>query len=162
MNMFGIPNGGVAAGLIGPTSLPGTAQIGPAPMGPVPIGDPALSGTAPQPVAQPQGAFMWGAGGRRMTPAEIDAQRRTASQQMQADYSPVGHWTQGLARVANNITGAISMREADKAARANADTSTQIARALANPSVPAALPAPDLTTAPKGRGGLVGLFGRIF
>jgi hypothetical protein len=105
-----------------------------------------------------QEPFVWGQGGQRMTPAEIDAQRAAASQKMKADFSPVGHWTQGLARVANNINGALEMRQADKAARANADAGAQIAYALANP--PAVAPVPD--TGPDGRGGLVGLFGRTF
>lgn len=148
--MFGLPYGGVAASL---TPLPDPGQS--------PGGMP-MSGNMPQPVAQPQTPFMWGAGGQRMTPAEIDSQRRIASQKMRADYSPVQHWSQGLARVANNITGALDMREADKAARANADAGAQIAYALANPSAPAPTPIPDTAAAPNGRGGLVGLLGRIF
>src|SRR3546814_20801155 len=54
------------------------------------------------PVGQMQTAqpFTWGQGGQRLTPEDIALQRRLAAQQMQqgADFSPIGHWSQGLAR----------------------------------------------------------------
>lgn len=45
--------------------------------------------------------FLWGQGGRRLTPEEIARQRQIADALLAPDYSPVGHWLQGLARMAN-------------------------------------------------------------
>jgi hypothetical protein len=51
---------------------------------------------------------MWGKGGRKLTPEEVAREREIAAALMQsgADYSPVQHWAQGLARVANAGVGA--------------------------------------------------------
>jgi hypothetical protein len=56
---------------------------------------------------RPNEPFLWGRGGRRRTADDIALERRFAQQQMAtgADASPVGHWTQGLARVANGLAG---------------------------------------------------------
>src|SRR3546814_14427764 len=53
--------------------------------------------------AAPQAAFTWGAGGQRMTPEDIAAQRRRAAGMMQSDYSPIQSPWQGFARVANKM-----------------------------------------------------------
>lgn len=78
--------------------------------------------------------FVYGQGGRRMTPEDIARQRDMAARQMRSDYSPVQHWSQGLGRVADNVIGALNVREADKATAANHDYSRQIAQSLMNPS----------------------------
>lgn len=67
---------------------------------------------------KPAAPFLWGRGGRRLSSDAIDMQRRLAAQQMAAgsDFSPLGHWTQGLARVANSVVGGIQMNRADRAA----------------------------------------------
>lgn len=67
---------------------------------------------------KPTVPFLWGRGGQRLSPDAIDMQRRLAAQQMAAgsDFSPLGHWTQGLARVANSVVGGIQMNRADRAA----------------------------------------------
>lgn len=78
--------------------------------------------------------FVWGKGGRRMTPQDIAREREIAANLMQPDYSPVQHWTQGLARVAGNVTGALQDRAAVDASQANQEYSQQIARSLLNPS----------------------------
>ena len=106
--------------------------------------------------AEPQAAFTWGAGGQRMTPEDIAAQRRRAAGMMQSDYSPVGHWTQGLARVANNMVGGLQMREADRAAQSNATDGARMAQALA-----AQAPYNSDSAASLG-GGLFGLRGKAF
>lgn len=91
----------------------------------------------PQPGAdaeqQPAETFVWGNGGRRMTPAQIAVERALAQQQMQtgADYSPVQHWTQGVARVAQGAVGGFKDRAARRAGDANAAASADIARLLA-------------------------------
>lgn len=84
-----------------------------------------------QTAAQP---FVWGNGGRRMTPEDIAREREIAANLMQTDYSPVDSPWQGLARVAGNVTGALRERKANKASEQNADYSAQIAQSLINPS----------------------------
>lgn len=84
-------------------------------------------------------AFAWGQGGRRMTPEEIARERAVAARQMQSDYSPVQHWTQGLGRVTDNVLGALRDRSAQKFALANAADTSRIAQLLTRPGA-----APDL------------------
>ena len=78
-------------------------------------------------------AFQWGSGGRRLTPEDIEAQRRIASSLTQPDYSPVVSPWQGLARVAGNVTGALQSRSLDKAASANAAETDAVLAALMAP-----------------------------
>lgn len=68
----------------------------------------------------PLEAFVWGKGGAKMTPEQIAREREIAASLTQIDTSPVGHWTQGLARVANAAAGAYRGHKADKAAQTNA------------------------------------------
>lgn len=81
---------------------------------------------------RPNGPFMWGRGGRRMTPEDLTLQRRLAASQLAsgADYSPVGHWTQGLARAASGLAGGVNMRRADRAAERNAAETSEVMQAL--------------------------------
>lgn len=76
--------------------------------------------------------FVWGSGGRRMTPEEIAMQRQLAEQQRMAaaDYSPVGHWTQGLARMSQGLFGGLRERRADRAEEANVAENNAITKAL--------------------------------
>lgn len=64
--------------------------------------------------------FTWGSGGNKLTAS--DRRRRMAEAMLKAgtDYSPVQHWTQGLARVANALVGGWQLREADAADAAGA------------------------------------------
>lgn len=66
-------------------------------------------------------AFVWGRGGRKLSPEEIAKQREIADALMRTgqDYSPVGHWAQGAARVAQGIMGALDARDLDKTAKDN-------------------------------------------
>jgi hypothetical protein len=77
--------------------------------------------------------FVWGAGGRRLTPDQIERERQIAASLMQPDYSPVQHWTQGLARLSGNILGAFREKSADRAAERNAAESDRVLQALMNP-----------------------------
>lgn len=77
--------------------------------------------------------FVWGQGGARMTPEQLAIERARAADMMQSDYSPVGHWTQGLGRVADNVLGAISMRDVRKQDQAAATASQE---ALAGLNLP--------------------------
>lgn len=70
-----------------------------------------------------QDAFVWGAGGRKLTPDEI-ARRREVEDALLAqgaDFSPVGDWTQGVARVANAAAGAFRRHRLGKAEAENAE-----------------------------------------
>lgn len=93
-------------------------------------------GTVAQPMQAPAqdvaDPFVWGSGGRRMSPEDIAAEREIAASLMQngMDFSPVGHWTQGLARVGQSLVGALQSSHADKAAEANKAYEDQIAQAL--------------------------------
>ena len=80
---------------------------------------------------QPTKSFVWGAGGARLTPEQILAREELARRQMQSDFSPVGHWTEGLGRVVNNVMGALDAKRLDKESKAaNADRSAMIAQML--------------------------------
>src|SRR5690606_41184503 len=74
----------------------------------------ALMTVAPLPGQQP---FLWGRGGKRMSMDDIALRRRLAAQQMAqgSDYSPVGHWTQGLAGVANGLACSVDIGRGDRA-----------------------------------------------
>lgn len=84
----------------------------------------------------PEEAFIWADGGRRMTPAQIAIAHNLAGKQMAtgSDYSPVQHWTQGMARVANGLIGGLEERRARKAEEANAAEGRVVARALMDPA----------------------------
>ncbi|HWT63271.1 MAG TPA: flagellar biosynthesis protein FlgJ [Ochrobactrum sp.] len=66
-----------------------------------------------------QDFFVWGDGGSKKTPEQLDRERRLAQAMIGAgiDTSPVGHWTQGAARMANALVGNIRQGRADKAER---------------------------------------------
>lgn len=88
----------------------------------------------------PGPAFTWGQGGRRMTPDDIARQRALAARQMQTDYSPLQHWTQGLARVSENLLGGLNARQANLAADRNVAESKDVASALMLPPDDAPMP----------------------
>lgn len=83
-----------------------------------------------QTVAEP---FVWDGGGQRRTPEDLAIERAIAEQQIATgtDFSPVGHWTQGLARVAQGVLGNMRLADVRKATEANAASGDAIARALA-------------------------------
>lgn len=85
--------------------------------------------------------FVWGSAGEQLSPGAISARRRVAEALMAqgADYSPVRSWTQGLARVANSLAGAMQMNAADNDEKA-ADAKTRDLL-LANPLLGGAAPA---------------------
>lgn len=60
--------------------------------------------------------FRWGSGGRKLTPEQAARQREIAAALMQSgmDTSPVGHWTQGMARVAQALVGRIMESRAER------------------------------------------------
>lgn len=70
------------------------------------------------PVIQP---FVWGRAGRRMTPEEIAREREIADKlgAQAGDTSPVGHWLQGAARVADAVGSIAAENRASTAEKQN-------------------------------------------
>lgn len=68
-------------------------------------------------LANPTSPFVWGAGGAQKTPEQIAREREIAAALMKGgiDYSPVEHWAQGAARMAQAGVGALKERWADEA-----------------------------------------------
>lgn len=61
-------------------------------------------------------SFIWGEGGAALTPEQIAARRKVENALVgKIDTSPVGHWTQGLARVADAFAGAVRRGQLDSA-----------------------------------------------
>lgn len=93
-------------------------------------------------------SFVWGAGGAMLTPEELakekELEAKLASQAV--DTSPVGHWTQGLARVANALAGSVRRGQIDDQIEANNAYNTQqygdITKALLGGSSPSPAAAP--------------------
>jgi hypothetical protein len=82
------------------------------------------------PTQTPDEPFQWGSGGRRMTPEQIAQQQQIAASLMQVDYSPIASPWQGLARVSQNVLGALQNRQAGKAQDANRAESSSVLQAL--------------------------------
>lgn len=80
-----------------------------------------------------QQPFVWGAGGKRMTPEQIEAQRRIAASLSKPDFSPIASPWQGLARVAGNVAGALDNRRLDKAQAQNTAENSSVVQALLAP-----------------------------
>ena len=107
--------------------------------------------TAPQQdVTAPASPFVFGAGGARLTPEQMTIRQRQIAQSRAAgmDFSPVGHWTQGLARLANAWVARDDQARLDRDIAANNDARAQIIAALSGGKpeasmVAAALSDPD-------------------
>jgi muramidase (phage lysozyme) len=111
----------------------------------------------------PLKAFTWGAGGAQLTPEDLARMRQMESERAAkgVDFSPVGHWTQGLARVADALAGSVRRGQLDDAATENAGTDSRIAQALLGggasgfPAAPGSGQFPAAPTAnPGGSGGM--------
>lgn len=77
---------------------------------------------------RPAEPFTWAPGGKRRTAGDMDVARILAEQQIKAgtDYSPVSHWTQGMARVAQALLGGLEMGRIEKDSAANAAHSEEV------------------------------------
>jgi hypothetical protein len=64
--------------------------------------------------------FIWGRHGEMLTPEQVARKRELAELALAkaGDTSPVGHWTQGAARVVNALGGVLNERRADRAEKA--------------------------------------------
>ena len=96
--------------------------------------------------------FVWGEGGEKLTPEEV-ARRRKMLEALtgKTDTSPVGHWTQGLARVTDAIGDVLQDRRLDAAETKNSETNSDlISRLLAGTGAPAGLPTAAATSGVAG------------
>lgn len=80
-----------------------------------------------QDITQP---FIWGAGGAKMTPEQIAREREIAEALGIVDTSPVGHWLEGAARMANAAVGRIREGRANRAEQENATYNSDIIASL--------------------------------
>lgn len=97
--------------------------------------DPSVTTMQPGGVTTiPPPAFVNGPGGERLTPELLKARREVAQQQMAAgmDFSPVQHWSQGLARVAQALVGNLENSRLDKLDARNAAENQTVAQLLIN------------------------------
>jgi hypothetical protein len=113
----------------------------------------------------PLESFFWGEGGQPMTEEEIARQRQIAEALTAGsiDTSPVGHWTQGAARLAQALVGQVKEGRADRAAAGNADYNKSIVESLfggmGQPATTApaqdisAIPTPATSALMQGTGG---------
>jgi hypothetical protein len=81
---------------------------------------------------QDNGFFTWGPNGQRLTPEQVSMLRALeARKQLQGvDTSPVGHWTQGAARVVDALGGVLRERRLNAADAANRTEDTALAAPL--------------------------------
>ena len=89
----------------------------------------------PDPVAEALEPFVWGEGGAKLSPEQVAMLRARGEGMAQSDYSPVGHWTQGLGRVVDNVRGAFDMKRAERMEGENRDYQQRMAEALAGGNV---------------------------
>jgi hypothetical protein len=94
--------------------------------------------------------FIWGEGGAQLTPEQIAQQRKVLQALMgKTDTSPVGHWTQGAARIADAIGDVIQDKRLDAAEKENVTYNTDIINSLLGgaSAAPAAATMPSTTGA---------------
>jgi len=94
--------------------------------------------------------FVWGSGGRRLTPEEILAERKAATLLGQDAMStaPVGHWSAGLNRVVQGLMSGYDSYNADQASKQNGTESAAVIQALLGGATPAAAPVVATPAAP--------------
>lgn len=106
-------------------------------------------------VSNPLEAFIWGAGGAKKTPEEIAREKEIAAQMLMkaGNTSPVEHWTQGAARVADALSGVIKERRANVAGEENATYNQDLITNLLGGGKPASS---DAVTMSGGAGEVAG------
>lgn len=113
--------------MLDPVAIPSTAAPAPA------VG--SFGAGRGDPVAMallaPEEPFVWGQGGVRLSPERVAALRAQGEQLSRGDYSPVGHWTQGLGRVLDGLDGGLKMKRAREAEQANSEADAALAERLA-------------------------------
>lgn len=109
----------------------------------------------------PVAPFLWGSGGRRLTPEEIAAERKGAAAlgQQAMSTAPIGHWSQGLNRVLQGLMAGYDDYRASDAAKQNSTESAALVQALlgggtAAAPAPAAAPAMPTSVPASSSGGV--------
>lgn len=98
-----------------------------------------------------QEPFVYGQGGRRMTPDQIAREREIAQSMMGVDYSPIASPWQGLARLSQNLLGGLREHDARKSQDENQRYSAEQLKALTNPSgLPSAMGGPGVSSPAPG------------
>ncbi len=100
------------------------------------------------------GPFVWGRNGQKLTPEQISRQREIEMELARGaiDTSPVGHWTQGLARVANAMAGSFRRGQLDQAEAENNAYSADLRSRMFGSSFPAAPASAGGIPAPAAQG----------
>lgn len=97
----------------------------------------ALVGAQPVPQMM-RGApepFVWGEGGAKLSPEQVAMLRARGEGMAQSDYSPVGHWLQGVGRVVDNVDGALKVKRAEEMEGENREYQARMAEGLASGNV---------------------------
>lgn len=83
-------------------------------------------------VAEALAPFVWGRGGAALTPEQLARIREAEAAKLAGgiDTSPVGHWTQGLARVADAAAGAFRRGQLESAQSENDSYNADVVRGL--------------------------------
>jgi flagellum-specific peptidoglycan hydrolase FlgJ len=109
-------------------------------------------------MADPVAPFLWGAGGVRLTPEEVAAQRKYGQGLLSqgVDYSPIQSPWQGATRVAQALMGGWETGQADYAAKQNGAESASVIQALMGGAAPvaAAPAAAPMAATPMGATGI--------
>lgn len=86
-----------------------------------------------------QSPFLWNSQGKKMSPEEVARQRAVAAllSQEAIDTSPVGHWSQGAARLVNAFSGVRKERQASAAEEQGRSGAKSVIDALLGGGMPA-------------------------
>ena len=96
--------------------------------------------------------FVWGKGGRAMTPEEVDRERELVAlaRAKMGDTSPVGHWTQGATRVVDALGAVLREKRTNKAEAAGLASADEAIAALLAGRGGAGYAAPSFTASSSG------------
>lgn len=103
-------------------------------------------------------SFVWGQNGEILTPEQIAQRKKDAAALIKQgmDFSPIGSWTQGAARVAQGVMGAFDDRSANNAEKSNAVANDELIKAISGytsaPAYPSSVAASGSPTAPAAVG----------
>ena len=96
--------------------------------------------------------FVWGEGGRAMTPEDVERERELVAlaRAKMGDTSPVGHWTQGATRVVDALGAVLREKRTNKAEAAGLASADEAIAALLAGQGGAGYAAPSFTASSSG------------
>ena len=96
--------------------------------------------------------FVWGKGGRAMTPEDVERERELVAlaRAKMGDTSPVGHWTQGATRVVDALGAVLREKRTNKAEAAGLASADEAIAALLAGRGGAGYAAPSFTASSSG------------